>query len=79
MRVVIGEGKGENWWCVLFPPLLVDISNSVSREPEVTEVSKNMDALKNGSNCRQYVLKQRMGGASTLVIQITKLLELDCS
>jgi len=21
VRVVIGEGKGKNWWCVLFPPL----------------------------------------------------------
>jgi len=21
LRVVIGEGKGANWWCVLFPPL----------------------------------------------------------
>ncbi|MCF8010224.1 MAG: stage II sporulation protein R [Clostridiales bacterium] len=21
VRVVIGEGKGSNWWCVLFPPL----------------------------------------------------------
>lgn len=21
LRVVIGEGKGQNWWCVLFPPL----------------------------------------------------------
>ncbi len=21
LRVVIGEGAGENWWCVLFPPL----------------------------------------------------------
>lgn len=21
LKVVIGEGKGENWWCVLFPPL----------------------------------------------------------
>lgn len=21
LRVVIGEGKGKNWWCVLFPPL----------------------------------------------------------
>ena len=19
--MIIGEGKGENWWCVLFPPL----------------------------------------------------------
>lgn len=21
LRVVIGEGKGANWWCVMFPPL----------------------------------------------------------
>ena len=21
VRVVIGQGKGDNWWCVLFPPL----------------------------------------------------------
>lgn len=21
LRIVIGEGKGQNWWCVLFPPL----------------------------------------------------------
>ena len=23
LRVVIGEGAGENWWCVAFPPLCV--------------------------------------------------------
>ena len=21
LRVVLGEGRGENWWCVMFPPL----------------------------------------------------------
>lgn len=21
LRVVLGEGRGENWWCVVFPPL----------------------------------------------------------
>lgn len=21
IKVVIGEGKGENWWCVMFPPM----------------------------------------------------------
>lgn len=27
LRVTIGEGKGQNWWCVLFPPLcFVDIA-----------------------------------------------------
>ena len=24
MRVVIGEGEGKNWWCVLFPPLCTE-------------------------------------------------------
>lgn len=29
-RVVIGEGKGENWWCVMFPPLCyLDASTGV--------------------------------------------------
>lgn len=27
LKVIIGEGKGQNWWCVLFPPLcFVDAS-----------------------------------------------------
>lgn len=31
LRVVIGEGRGQNWWCVLFPPLcFVDITTGVS-------------------------------------------------
>ncbi|MBR2024511.1 MAG: stage II sporulation protein R, partial [Clostridia bacterium] len=21
LRVIIGEGEGKNWWCVLYPPL----------------------------------------------------------
>ena len=21
LRIIIGEGKGKNWWCVMFPPL----------------------------------------------------------
>jgi stage II sporulation protein R len=33
LRIVIGEGKGQNWWCVLFPPLcFVDISTSLARD-----------------------------------------------
>lgn len=29
LQVTIGEGKGKNWWCVMFPPLcFVDINHS---------------------------------------------------
>ena len=27
LRILIGEGKGQNWWCVLFPPLCFTDSN----------------------------------------------------
>lgn len=39
VRVVIGEGQGANWWCVLFPPLcFVDVSKAMTPEPmESTE------------------------------------------
>ncbi len=37
LRVVIGQGAGKNWWCVLFPPVCLpaaaaDISESLSAE-----------------------------------------------
>ncbi|MDD4570704.1 MAG: stage II sporulation protein R [Tepidanaerobacteraceae bacterium] len=33
LRVIIGSGKGANWWCVLFPPLcFVDITQGTTQE-----------------------------------------------
>lgn len=33
LKIVIGEGKGRNWWCVMFPPLcFVDDQNGVIDE-----------------------------------------------
>ncbi len=32
LRVVIGEGEGHNWWCVLFPPLCVSTSTKSMKE-----------------------------------------------
>ncbi len=34
VQIIIGEGKGQNWWCVLYPPLcFVDISTSLAHSP----------------------------------------------
>lgn len=39
-RILIGNGEGQNWWCVMFPPLcFVDISKG---EPAYDENEKNM-------------------------------------
>ncbi len=33
LKITIGEGAGENWWCVLFPPLcFVDVSHGTVPE-----------------------------------------------
>lgn len=33
LKVVIGDGKGKNWWCVMFPPLcFVDITRGITNE-----------------------------------------------
>ena len=28
LRIVIGEGNGQNWWCVMYPPLCLDAAVS---------------------------------------------------
>lgn len=35
LRVVIGEGEGRNWWCVVFPPLCL---GAVSEQVEMSAV-----------------------------------------
>ena len=44
LTLSIGEGKGQNWWCVVFPPLcMVDSENSVyNEELGITEEDKLM-------------------------------------
>ena len=33
LRIIIGEGKGKNWWCVLYPPLcLLDVQEESEAE-----------------------------------------------
>lgn len=32
LRIIIGEGKGKNWWCVLFPPLCIPSATKTDSE-----------------------------------------------
>lgn len=39
LRIVLGEGGGANWWCVMFPPLcFVDTKNAVALERDQQRV-----------------------------------------
>ena len=46
LRIVIGEGKGRNWWCVMYPPLCIP----VACEEEGQEVSKKIMLLSEAPN-----------------------------
>lgn len=49
LRIIIGEGAGQNWWCVLFPPMCV--GNAVGGE-----VSGKDDSVPVGLTTAQYRL-----------------------
>ena len=41
LRIKIGDAKGQNWWCVMFPPLcFVDVSSGIVPD-ESKEIMKN--------------------------------------
>lgn len=44
LNVKIGEAKGKNWWCVMFPPLcFVDIAQGVVSEKTLEEFKEILD------------------------------------
>ncbi len=43
LKVEIGDAKGQNWWCVMFPPLcFVDISSGIVPEESKKYLKNNM-------------------------------------
>ena len=47
IRVVIGEGKGKNWWCVMYPPLCVPMATD---DPMKVFSERETDMLHNSQN-----------------------------
>lgn len=43
LRVQIGEAKGKNWWCVMFPPLcFVDVSTGIVPDDSKKEMQESL-------------------------------------
>ena len=69
LRIILGEGKGHNWWCVMFPPLcFVDVSSGV-----VPDSSKEL--LQNNMSEEDYDLITDDNSSSELTFKF-KLVEL---
>ena len=63
LRIVIGEGEGKNWWCVLFPPLCLSGSKI---EDEL--------AVAGYSNDQINILKKDKGSKYVIRFKILELL-----
>jgi stage II sporulation protein R len=48
LRIVIGEGAGHNWWCVMFPPLCVSPASDGEALLEDVLSSEEMDLVEGG-------------------------------
>ena len=44
LKIEIGDAKGKNWWCVMFPPLcFVDITSGIVPEDSKNVLESNLD------------------------------------
>ncbi|MBS4537019.1 stage II sporulation protein R [Clostridium sp. D2Q-11] len=79
LRVVLGEGKGENWWCVMFPPLcFLDMDNGVpseETEKNMTEVlsEEEYNMINNNENSQDVPVKIKFKLVEVLERNRTKL------
>jgi stage II sporulation protein R len=51
LRVLIGKGAGQNWWCVMFPPLCIPAAQEVTAQTDGLEgvlTQKEQDLVTNG-------------------------------
>ncbi len=59
LRVMIGEAEGQNWWCVLFPPLCTDKATP-SEELISAGFSPEEVRILTDSDSPEYVLRFRI-------------------
>ena len=55
LRVVIGEGEGHNWWCVVFPPLCAETTSDLAETAMAAGLTEDQVALITESD--GYVLR----------------------
>lgn len=65
VRIIIGEGKGENWWCVLFPPLCISSCTEKIKDEDMLDPvrgdSKSLKAKLWVVEAFQYIKEKILG------------------
>ena len=55
LRVIIGEGRGHNWWCVVFPPLCLAAAEDIESLDDSGISSETLKVITEDSE--EYVVK----------------------
>lgn len=59
LRITIGEAKGKNWWCVMFPPLCIPVAAGDIEDYDDIFTDEEIEMLNNPENyeCKFYILE----------------------
>lgn len=56
LKVVLGEGKGKNWWCVMFPPLCIPAADGLETNENTADyLTPSGEKIVNGGE--KYIIK----------------------
>ena len=54
LRVVLGSGRGHNWWCVVFPPLCMSSCEDESAFSALSEDNRELIVSDDGGYCVKF-------------------------
>ena len=57
LRITLGEGKGHNWWCIVFPPVCLSASQGDTLEQQLGEEDFRLVSEDEGYELRFWVLE----------------------
>lgn len=59
LRITIGEAKGKNWWCVMFPPLCIPVAADEIEDYDDIFTAEEIAMLNNPEEyeCKFYILE----------------------
>lgn len=57
LRIVLGEGKGQNWWCIAFPPLCLDVAQCEQLQSVMSEEDFAIVSSREGYELRLRIVE----------------------
>lgn len=59
LKVILGNGEGKNWWCVMFPPLCVPAADGLETNENTADyLTEGGEKIVNGGN--KYIVKFKL-------------------